>query len=406
MKTLYFPRKQYFLRFTLALLSFLCVVFTWFPAFSLQGQVKNIPKDASIGTLQKQQQQINKQRTEVNQENNRLGNLQNVAQDRLNGLQQNLQITDTQIQDSENRLKLATERLEQLQVDLSMAERSFKNRQEATVGRLRFLQRSTASHGWTVLLQSQSINDFLSRRRNLKMVYQADQQILAKLTEEANRIVEQKTTVEQVKNEISLIRSSLLAQKSDYQSQAASQAELIERLNNDRLALSAAQTQLEQDSIAIGNLIQQKVAAAKAREAAQKALGKRFTEGTGIFGFPSDAPISSPFGYRTHPVLGYRRLHGGIDFAGAYGSPIRAADAGTVIFAGWYGGYGNAIIVSHGKGITTLYGHCSQLFVSEGQTVARGQHIAAVGSTGLSTGPHLHFEVRIDGTPTDPAAYL
>lgn len=402
MKSLYFPRRRYYLRFTLTIICILCIVYTWLPALSLQEQTKN----ASINTLQKQQQQLNKQRGEVNQERNRLGNLQNVAQDRLNGLQQNLQTTTTQIQDSENRLKLATERLEQLQADLTVAERSFKERQEATVGRLRFLQRSTASHGWGVLLQSRSINDFQRRRQHLKMVYQADQQILAKLTEEANRITEQKTTVEQVKNEISLIRQQLLAQKSDYQSQAASQEELIQRLNNDRLALAAAETQLEQDSQAIGNLIQQKIAAAKAREAAQKAISKRFTEGTGIFGFPSDAPISSPFGYRTHPVLGYRRLHAGMDFAGAYGSPIRAADAGTVIFAGWYGGYGNAVIISHGKGLTTLYGHCSQLFVSEGQTVARGQQIAAVGSTGLSTGPHLHFEVRRDGTPTDPAAYL
>ncbi len=402
MLPIYIPRRRNYLRFTLALLCILCVIFTWLPALSLQAQTKN----TSIDTLQKQQQQVNKQRTEVSQERNRLGNLQNVAQDRLNNLEQNLQTTTTQIQDSENRLKLATERLEQLQTDLSVAERSFKERQEATVGRLRFLQRSTASHGWSVLLQSRSINDFQSRRRHLKMVYQADQQILAQLTEEANRIVEQKTAVEQVKNEISLIRQQLLAQKSDYQSQAVSQEELIQRLNNDRLALAAAETQLEQDSQAIGNLIQQKIAAAKAREAAQKAIGKRFTEGTGIFGFPSDAPISSPFGYRFHPVLGYRRLHAGMDFAGAYGSPIRAADRGTVIFAGWYGGYGNAVIISHGKGLTTLYGHCSQLFVSEGQTVTRGQQIAAVGSTGLSTGPHLHFEVRRDGTPTDPAAFL
>ncbi|MBW4599972.1 MAG: peptidoglycan DD-metalloendopeptidase family protein [Calothrix sp. FI2-JRJ7] len=402
MKAIYIPKRWNHLRFTLVLLSVLCVILIWFPALSLQTQAKN----TSIDALQKQQQQLKLQRGQVSQERNRLDNLQNVAQDRLNNLEQNLQTTTTQIQDSENRLKLATERLEQLQADLSVAERSFKERQDATVGRLRFLQRSTASHGWTVLLQSRSINDFLSRRRHLKMVYQADQQILAKLTEEANRIVEQKTDVEQVKNEISLIRQQLLAQKNDYQSQAASQSELIDRLNNDRLALAAAQTQLEQDSIAIGNLIQQKIAAQKAREAAEKAISKRFTEGTGIFGFPSDAPISSPFGYRTHPVLGYRRLHAGIDFAGAYGSPIRAADAGTVIFAGWYGGYGNAVIISHGKGITTLYGHSSQLFVSEGQTVQRGQQIAAVGSTGLSTGPHLHFEVRLDGTPTDPAPYL
>jgi murein DD-endopeptidase MepM/ murein hydrolase activator NlpD len=107
-----------------------------------------------------------------------------------------------------------------------------------------------------------------------------------------------------------------------------------------------------------------------------------------------------------HPILGYRRFHSGLDFAASYGSTIRAADSGTVIFAGWYGGYGKAVIINHGKSITTLYGHTSELYVVEGQTVQRGQAIAAVGSTGLSTGPHLHFEVRRDGTPVDPMGFL
>lgn len=401
MIVIYLERKRFFL----GLIALSCIIFTLltsFPVISTESRTNN----PQIETLKKQQQQLKEQKQQVGKERDRLTNLQNVAQDRFNGLQENLQTTTTQIQDSENRLKQATERLQQLQTNLAAAERSYQTRQNATVARLRFLQRSPASHGWSVLMQSGSINDFLSRRRHLKMIYQADQQILASLTQQANQIIQQKTEVEQVKNEISLIRQQLLAQKSDYQTQATSQQELIQRLNNDRLALVAAQTQLEQDSLAIGNLIQQKVAAAVAREAAAKALGKRFTSGTGIFGFPSDAAISSPFGWRMHPVLGYQRFHSGLDFAGSYGSPIRAADSGTVIFAGWYGGYGNAVIINHGKGITTLYGHTSQLYVSEGQSVQRGQQIAAVGSTGLSTGPHLHFEVRKDGTPTDPAAFL
>jgi murein DD-endopeptidase MepM/ murein hydrolase activator NlpD len=107
-----------------------------------------------------------------------------------------------------------------------------------------------------------------------------------------------------------------------------------------------------------------------------------------------------------HPILGYQRFHSGIDFGADYGTVINAADSGTVIFAGWYGGYGNAVIINHGGSITTLYGHTSELYVAEGQTVQRGQAIAAVGSTGLSTGPHLHFEVRQNGDPVDPAAYL
>jgi murein DD-endopeptidase MepM/ murein hydrolase activator NlpD len=361
------------------------------------------PSANTINTLRIQQQQVKQQRQNVVKERDHLTNLQQEAQQRLTGLEKNLQTTDSHITDSELRLRLATERLQQLRADLGIAQQNYQNRQTATIGRLRFLQRSPTSLGWAVLLQSQNISDFLDRRRQLKLVYQADQKILGKLTQQANQIKKQKTEVEQQKNEIALIRQQLLAQKADYQGQAQSQSDLILRLNSDRLALEAAQNQLDKDSEALGTLIQQKIAEAQNKTNSRNSIILR---GTGIMAFPSDAYASSSFGWRMHPVLGYRRFHAGLDFAASYGSTIRAADSGTVIMAGWYGGYGNAVIIDHGKGITTLYGHSSQLFVSEGQTVQRGQAIAAVGSTGLSTGPHLHFEVRKDGTPVDPANFL
>jgi murein DD-endopeptidase MepM/ murein hydrolase activator NlpD len=363
----------------------------------------------SIDTLRQQQQQINQERQNMVQQRDRLTNLQQAAQNRLTSINQNIKTTTSYIQDSELRLQLATQRLQQLEADLAVAERSYEERQIVTVGRLRYLQRSPASQGWAVLLQSQNISDFISRRHQLKLVYRADQQILAKLNAQANLINQQKIAVEQQKNEMALIREQLLAQKADYQTQAQSQSELIQRLNSDRLALEAAQNQLDQDSKNLEILIQQKVAAARAREEAQAKTNSRTSiiiHGTGMFTYPSDAPTSSPFGWRMHPVLRYRRFHAGLDFAASYGSTIRAADSGTVIFAGWYGGYGRAIIIDHGKGVTTLYGHSSELYVSEGQSVQRGQAIAAVGSTGLSTGPHLHFEVRSNGTPVNPANYL
>jgi len=359
---------------------------------------------ASVDTLRQQQQQINQERQNVIQERDRLTNLQNAAQKRLTGINQNLNTTNTQIKDSESRLAQATQRLQKLEADLAVAERTYEERQIATVARLRYLQRSHASQGWAVLMQSHNIGDFISRRHQLKLVYRADQKILAKLNTQAIQINQQKTDVEQQKNEIALIRQQLLAQKADYQTQAQSQSELIQRLNSDRLALEAAENQLERDSRNLENLIQEKVAALEGRSKTNSR--SIIIRGTGLFAYPSNAPTSSRFGWRVHPVLGYRRFHAGLDFAASYGSTIRAADSGTVIFAGWYGGYGRAVIIDHGNGITTLYGHSSQLFVSEGQGVQRGQAIAAVGSTGLSTGPHLHFEVRRHGTPVNPADYL
>jgi murein DD-endopeptidase MepM/ murein hydrolase activator NlpD len=403
MKRLDIKRKQLFLGLV-GVLS--CVTFIVMASLSTPTWGQLPAQNAPIETLRQQQKQVKQQKQQVVRERDRITNLQDAAQTRLNGLQQNLQTTENHIQDSETRLQQATTRLQQLQADLAVAESSYAARQNATVARLRFLQRSPTSFGWAVLLQSRSISDFLNRRQHLKQVYQADQKILQVLTIEANQLIQQKTDVEQVKNEIDLIRQQLLAQKSDYQTQARFQQESVQRLNSDRIALTAAENQLEQDSQSLTSLIQQKIAISQAREAAAKALGKKFTSGTGIFGFPSDATISSSFGWRMHPILGYRRFHSGIDFAGNYGSVIRAADSGTVIFAGWYGGYGRAVIIDHGKGITTLYGHTSELFVTEGQSVQRGQQIAAVGSSGLSTGPHLHFEVRRDGTPIDPAGFL
>ena len=198
------------------------------------------------------------------------------------------------------------------------------------------------------------------------------------------------------KNEIALLTQQLQAQKADSEIEAESQKALISRLKSDRRALEAAESQLSKDSETVTALIQQKVAANSGV----------MLRGTGQMVHPCAAIITSSFGWRLHPILGYEKFHSGIDFGADYGALIAAADRGTVIFAGWYGGYGNAVIVDHGGGITTLYGHTSDLYVSEGQSVQRGQAIAAVGSTGFSTGPHLHFEVRRDGAPIDPMAFL
>jgi len=116
--------------------------------------------------------------------------------------------------------------------------------------------------------------------------------------------------------------------------------------------------------------------------------------------------VTSRFGYRTHPIFGTRRLHTGIDFGAASGTPILAAAAGEVVYAGWQGGYGNAVVIDHGGSLATLYAHQSGIGVRTGQRVAQGQAIGRAGSTGFSTGPHLHFEVRVNGTPVDPLGCL
>ena len=121
---------------------------------------------------------------------------------------------------------------------------------------------------------------------------------------------------------------------------------------------------------------------------------------------PVPGRITSGFGPRLHPILGYTRMHTGVDMTAPLGQGIRAGAAGTVIVAGTYGGYGLTVIIDHGGGMTTLYAHQSKLFVSRGESVGAGDTVGEAGATGLATGPHLHFEVRINGTPVDPADYL
>jgi murein DD-endopeptidase MepM/ murein hydrolase activator NlpD len=359
------------------------------------------PSPTSTDTLRQMQEQIDQQRSNLSKERDRLSNIEQAAQGQIKGIELNIQSTETAYKDYDFQLQLANKRLKELQVDLTVAQQTYSQKQAATIARLRFLQRQQlVGFGWDVLLKSQNLNELLDRRHQIKLVYRADRKILLSLKAESDRIKQQKVEIEAQKNQISLLTQQLLAQKAQYQAQLAAQQQLIERLNTDKQALEAAQAQLAVDSRNIGILIRRQVAAAN------KARFPNTVFGTGQLVYPCDAEITSGFGWRIHPILGYSRFHSGIDFGASYGSTIRAADSGSVIFAGWYGGYGYAVIIDHGNGISTLYGHTSKLYVAEGQPVQPGDAIAAVGSTGLSTGPHLHFEVRKDGEPVDPLTYF
>lgn len=349
----------------------------------------------SLQELKEKKQTVDQKRQTLKQESDRLQNQTNQAEQALGNLKDTIAITDEQIQATEKRLNEATQRLASLQTDLEKAEAVYEEMRVSTVARLQFLQRQRESEGWAVLLQSTNLNEFLERRYQLRRVYDADRTVLSDLQVKANEIKAQRATIEAQKNSVALIQQELLAKRQQYEAEATQQEQLISRLQQDRAALEAAQTQLAQDSESIAALIRQKIAASTG-----------VIRGTGIFVYPVNGRITSGFGNRRHPILGSNRFHAGVDFGASYGTTIHAADAGQVIFSGWYGGYGRTVIIDHGGGMTTLYAHASRLFVSVGQSVSQGQAIAAVGSTGFSTGPHLHFEVRRNGNPTNPMAYL
>lgn len=210
---------------------------------------------------------------------------------------------------------------------------------------------------------------------------------------------EEQTEQEEVLADLDLQRVEAEAHKAELDgihaeidAELAAQRSLLSAINGDIAVMEDHMAGLEESYAALE------------REIAARSSGGG--SNPGILAYPVSAPITSPFGNRVHPITGTVRLHKGVDFGAAAGTPIRAAGAGTVILAEWFGGFGNAVVIDHGGGLTTLYAHQSGLNVSRGQAVATGDTVGWVGSTGFSTGPHLHFETRENGVAVNPLNYL
>ena len=404
-------------------------------------------------TLKKERQQVNQQRQTLQKEGDRLQNQENQGNQKLNVLTGNLNQTERKLTRTEQRIADATRQMGELEVAQALAEQSYQRKRLAIVGRLQFLQRQPPHWGFAVLLQSETLNEFLDRRKQIERVYQRDRDQLKSLETAAAALQVQNTKLRDKQRDLDTLARELNVTASELQAQAARQRDKISNLQAQRATVEANEAQLTQDSNALTQLIQDKAAAQQRLSAEQQRLArleqqerrrlaaerrarwlaqqrKRTASGNsgrsgqwqpassssssprylnlgrGEMVAPSGGPITSGFGWRRHPILKRSRFHNGIDFGARYGSTIRAAHGGRVIMAKWFGGYGNTVIVDRGDGISTLYGHASEIYVSNGQRVTAGQAIAAIGSTGLSTGPHLHFEVRVNGKPVNPRPYL
>ena len=224
--------------------------------------------------------------------------------------------------------------------------------------------------------------------------------------ENKNQIAAQKLRLEQDRAKVSTLRdqrASVLAarkeainEKKTILSGVRTRQERLERIN----------AQLEADSNEIEALLSAPSPSPSGGGGGGPAPSVGSPRAGGQFMWPANGTLTSGFGYRIHPIFGTRTLHAGIDIGAAYGSGVWAADAGTVSYVGAMSGYGNVVVVDHGGGLATTYNHLSAFSVSSGQGVSRGQQLGAVGCTGYCTGPHLHFEVRVNGTPVDPMPYL
>lgn len=363
----------------------------------LSASQPEIVQAQSVQELQNYQNFVDQQRQIIQKQQEQINALTKPAQSRLDSLRRNVRVTEAQIQDNEKKIRQARTQLQNLSTKLQELEYDLNKKRDATSARLRYAQRQQLQRWWVTLLSSRDLNQFGDRRRQIERIYSSDRKLLSDLTQKSERVDKQRNQVIAQSNEVELLTQKLKYQKANIEAEVVAQQNSLERLKSDRQALLQAEDRLAEDSRRLSQIILAKV---------QPYNGLTLPPGTGQLMYPTIGPVTSNFGWRTHPILGTERFHSGIDFGADYGSLIYASERGRVIYADWYGGYGNAVIIDHGNGMTTLYGHCSELYVKDGDVVEKGQPISAVGSTGFSTGPHLHFELRANGEPVDPAAYL
>ena len=262
-----------------------------------------------------------------------------------------------------------------------------------------------------VLTSVRSFSEFVERWEDLRLLIAANERAVRARKAAEDRVASVEAALERTRLELAQDQQAQEQARNQLDTLAAERQNLVELTAQQRRHVQAQVAQMEDLSAAEEAQLEALIREREQELAAERRAtgitgGTESANGPGSFSWPVTGTITSPFGWRSNPFGGSPEFHQGLDIAAPTGTTVTAAAGGTVIMAQWYGGYGKYILIDHGGGYSTGYGHLSQIYVSQGQTVQRGQAIGAVGSTGQSTGPHLHFEVRIDGKPVDPAPRL
>ncbi len=345
---------------------------------------------------------------------------------KIEALEMDIIETENEITRLETQISETVEKIEKTQVDLEEAEETIGEKNDTLESRLDTMYRRGNIGYIEVLLGSGDFTELLTNIDMIRMIANQDVELIEELEEQRSLIASKKKLLEDQEAKLVNYQQDAKSEKEQLQVSRGTQITLRREVQSTISEIETNLDQMEQESQNLEAEIQrlQKEEQARieaerkrkeeARRAEERAAKEQASQeqasqeqtGSTRWPVPGHTRISSPYGNRTHPVLGGTRFHSGIDIPAPTGTPIIAAASGTVIMSQYSGSYGNVVIVDHGNGVSTLYAHNSRNQVSVGQRVQAGQTIALIGSTGMSTGPHLHFEVRKNGSTTNPMNWL
>jgi len=301
---------------------------------------------------------------------------------------------EEQIAELLEQIEVAEARLAELTEQVLALEQEIFDQNSALNKRLRIMYMTDEQNMISVVLGSENFVDMMSNLEMVRKIHESDKAFLAELEKKLDDLEKKKAEAES-------IEKSLKQKYSELQ-------EYKDQLDEDRAALAAAQWRVKEIRDKAAAEIERLEQESKRIEQELLNMTSRWGDyGGGAMAWPVWGPVTSEFGYRYHPISGRYSMHTGIDIGAPSGTPVHAAADGIVYFAGWNsGGYGNLIMIDNGSGIVTMYAHLSGFASGTNQIVYRGDIIGYVGSTGNSTGPHLHFEVRVSGTPQNPRGWF
>lgn len=399
------------------------VIFQPTEGFAKSKTINQIDKE--LKQLQEQARQAKKQQEQAEEQKQSAQHYVNKNKEYLNIVMQQITTVSNELAHISMDIENTEQQLRDTAVKLEETKARIAERSGLLDSRIRLMYTDGAVSYLDVLLSSTSFTDFLERADSLQAIANQDHVLLEEHKQDKDLLVEQQEKLNNEYDKVKKLYADAESRRSTLEKKEEEKQQLIAKYYAEieesddiseeqekllvELATKRASLEKEKNKLKAAQIYTYKRKKSSSSSASSGSSSGGFQGNGGSMGLPvNGARLSSGYGSRIHPITGKRKTHTGVDLAAPQGTDIHAAEGGVVIVAEWWSGYGNTVIIDHGDNVWTLYGHIRNggIKVEKGQQVKRGEKIAEVGSTGNSTGPHCHFEVRINGNPVDPMPYL